>query len=79
MSSSPNPGGVIGPAFGRGCLLGLGLLVLFVAISGVLYLALLLTDLPENIRLLISIASGPILGTVIGLLVAWRLMNRPQS
>jgi len=79
MSNNPNPGGVIGPAFGKGCLLGLGLVVLFAAISGLLWLALLLTDLPENIRLLISIATGPILGTVIGLFVAWRMMNRRQA
>ena len=75
-SSGTGPGGVVGPAVGKGCLAGLGLLVLFVVISGLIYLVLGAFALADNIRLLVSIASGPILGTIIGLLIAWRIMSR---
>lgn len=64
---------------GRGCLLGLGLFLLFILIGGLVYLVLLAFDLPENIRMLIAIATGPIVGTVIGLLVAWRIVTRQQQ
>lgn len=80
MSSSgtPNPGSVLGPAVGKGCLAGLGLLVLFVLISGLTYLALLPLGLSENVHLLFTIATGPIVGTALGLLIAWRILRRQQ-
>ena len=53
------------PALGRGCLIGLGLALLFGALSYVFYLLLGMAGLAENIRLLIAIAGGPTVGTVI--------------
>jgi hypothetical protein len=61
----------IAPTLGKGCLAGLGLAVLFVAISGLAYLVLSQFDVPPNIVLLISIASGPTTGTMGTLVVLW--------
>jgi hypothetical protein len=60
------------PALAKGCLAGLGLVVLFAAIGGLAYLLLTVAGLPQNIVLLIAIASGPILGTVGLLVVVWQ-------
>ncbi len=70
MMSNSSPGwSVISPALGKGCLLGLGLAGLFFGLSALLYLLPGLSDLPSNIRLLIAIAGGPIIGTVIAFVV----------
>ncbi|GAB4469697.1 MAG: hypothetical protein Kow00124_05120 [Anaerolineae bacterium] len=70
MTSNNSPGwSAISPALGKGCLLGVGLAGLFFGLSALLYLLLGLADLPSNIRLLIAIAGGPILGTVIAFVV----------
>jgi uncharacterized membrane protein len=62
-------GSTIPPGLGKGCLAGLALAVGFLVISGLVYLVLSLASLPRNILLLVSIASGPILGNVIVLIV----------
>ncbi len=61
----------IAPTLGKGCLTGLGLAVLFVVIGGLAYLVLSQFDVPPNIMLLISIAGGPIIGTMGTLIVLW--------
>lgn len=62
-------GSMISPGLGKGCLAGLVLAAGFLVISGVVYLLLSPIGLPRNILLLISIASGPILGNLIVLIV----------
>ena len=79
MSNNPDPASAVATGVGRGWLLGLGLFLLFALISGLVYLALQPFDLPENIHMLIAIATGPIVGTVIGLLIAWRFVTRRQQ
>lgn len=54
---------VVRAALWKGCLGGLGLAVLFLVISGLTYLFLSQTSTPYNLVLLLSIASGPIIGT----------------
>ncbi len=46
----------------KGCLGGVALAVVFLLIGGIMYLLLSRVHLPRNIVLLISIASGPLLG-----------------
>ena len=46
----------------KGCLAGLGLVVVFFAISGLTYLVLNLIGLPHRMVLFLSIGSGPIVG-----------------
>lgn len=64
MSNEANPMGVVSTALGKGCLAGLGLAAGFFAISGLVYLLLGPLGLEANIRLLLTLLSGPILGTV---------------
>ena len=64
MSNDANPMGVVSAGLGKGCLAGLGLAVGFFAISGLVYLLLGPFGLERNIRLLLTIVSGPILGTL---------------
>ncbi|HEC23318.1 MAG TPA: hypothetical protein ENI95_10425 [Chloroflexi bacterium] len=61
--------GLVAGALGRGCLGGLGLALLFLVISGLMYLLLPLTGLPQNVVLLLAVASGPVIGTAIALTV----------
>jgi len=69
MSNNPSPWSSVQPALGRGCAIGLGLALLFVVLTAILYVVLGASGLPENIRLLIAIAGGPIGGTVIAFVV----------
>lgn len=52
------------PIMGKGCLAGFGLVVIFFVISGLAYLAISQFDLPQNLVLLVTVASGPIIGTL---------------
>lgn len=52
-----------------GCLWGLGIVLLFAAISGVTYLIGLRMDITDGVHLLLAFASGPICGTAIVVLV----------
>ncbi|GEM_PF-3061144 len=72
-------GSTLLPGLGKGCLAGIGLAVGFLAISGLVYLALSLTGLPRNIVLLVSLASGPILGNLIVLIVFLSRSKKVQS
>lgn len=77
-STTPVPGQFVVPAVGKGCLAGLALLVLFVGISGLTYLILKPFGLSENTHLFFTVLSGPLLGTIIGLIVGWRFLRRNQ-
>ncbi len=48
----------------KGCLGGIGLAIVFFIISGLTYLILIQVGLPRNIVLFITVASGPIIGTL---------------
>lgn len=56
-------------SLGKGCLAGLGLALVFIVISGTVYLILSSFDLPRNLLLLFSIASGPIIGNLIAITI----------
>jgi len=62
--SSFEPTRLVAEGMGKGCLAGIALAVLFFALSGVLFLLLGITGLQQNIRLLLTFAGGPILGTI---------------
>lgn len=79
MSSDPSPTGVVSGALGKGCLAGLALVVLYAAISGLVYLVLSWLGASPNLRLLIGIASGPIVGTVIALFAALYVVRRTAA
>jgi hypothetical protein len=70
---------VVTNSLGKGCLAGLGLAAIFVVISGVVYLLLSSFDLPRNLLLLFSIASGPIVGNVIVVFIFVIRSRRIQS
>ena len=61
----------------KGCLGGLGLVVVFFAISGLTYLLLVGTEISHNVVLVLSIVSGPAIGTF-GLLLPLYLRARRQ-
>lgn len=65
-------------ALWKGCLAGIGLVAVFLAISGLAYLVLSQTGLPRNIILLVTIGSGPIIGTF-GLCAILWVRARRQS
>lgn len=65
MSNEPTPVELTSRGLGYGCLAGFGLAILFFVISGVAYVLLGAAGLASNIRLLVALLSGPILGTVI--------------
>lgn len=52
-------------ALGRGCLAGLGLAVIFVLVSGLLYLAARSFGLEQGLALVIGIAGGPVVVSAI--------------
>jgi hypothetical protein len=79
MSSDASPTGIVGGALGKGCLAGLALVVLYTAISGLVYLALGWLGAASNLRMLVGIASGPIVGTVIALFVALFIVRRTAA
>ena len=68
-SNDSDAKGLVATALWKGCLGGLGLGVVFLLISGLTYLALSGMRLGHNILLLLTIASGPVLGTSILLAV----------
>jgi uncharacterized integral membrane protein len=70
---------VVTNSLGKGCLAGLGLAAIFVVISGAVYLFLSSFDLPRNLLLLFSIASGPIVGNVIIVFIFVIRSRRIQS
>ena len=51
-------------ALWKGCLGGIGLVLVFFAISGIAYLILSLAGLPQRTILFVSVGSGPIIGTL---------------
>ncbi len=59
----------------KGCLGGLGLVIVFFIISGLTYLLLSLARLSSGVILVVSIVSGPIIGTL-GVLVPLYLRAR---
>ncbi len=63
-------------ALGKGCLAGVGMTLGFFAISGLAYLLLGPLALPSNLRLLIAVASGPIVGTLAVLVIFLALSRR---
>lgn len=63
---------------GKGCLGGLALAVVFLGISGTAYLLMGMTDAPRRIALLVSVASGPILGTVLLIIFGFWLAARQK-
>jgi hypothetical protein len=71
MSNNVNPAGVVSAGLGKGCLAGLGLALLFFLISGGVYLALGAFSLERNIRLLFTFLSGPVIGTVLVVVVLY--------
>jgi hypothetical protein len=64
---------------GKGCLAGFGVAFAFFAISGLVYVLAGLFSLPENLRLLAAVASGPILGTGLFLLAALTISRRAAA
>ncbi len=48
----------------KGCLGGLGLVIVFFIISGLTYLVLSQAGLSSGVTLVVSIVSGPIIGTL---------------
>ncbi len=78
LNENPAPGGYTAPATGVGCLAGIGLGVAFVAISALAYVLLGLFSVPQNIRLLIAFACGPILGTAAAIPIALMFSRRAQ-
>ncbi|MBN1310423.1 MAG: hypothetical protein JXB30_03315 [Anaerolineae bacterium] len=63
----------------KGCLAGLGLALIFFAISGLTYLTLNLTGMPNRLVLFIAIGSGPIVGTLGICVVLWLRALRIQA
>lgn len=66
----------VAPAMGKGCLLGIGIGVLFFVVGAVVYLIAGLFPLPERIVLLLAIAGGPIIGTAITMIVLYQRVRR---
>nr|MBN1228633.1 hypothetical protein [Anaerolineae bacterium] len=76
MSNKQMPAGFVGKSFSTGCLYGLGMAVGFFVISGLVFLLIGPLGLETNIRMLVAVASGPILGTGILFLIALTLTRR---
>ncbi len=76
MSSNPRRAQIVAGALGKGCLGGIGLALAFLALSAATYGLLATLGLPYNLVLLLSVASGPILGTALLLVVAYRRAAR---
>ncbi len=79
MSRDPQAAGLVGSALGKGCLAGVGVALLFFVLSLLVYLLIGPFGLPPNVRLLITFASGPILGTGVVLVVFWAFVRRPPQ
>lgn len=76
MSPDPRAAGLVGVALGKGCLVGIGIALLFAVISLLVYVLLGPLGLPTNVRLLITFASGPTLGTGVVLAAFWLFSQR---
>ena len=63
----------------KGCLAGIGLVLIFFAISGLTYLTLNLTGMAHRLVLFLSIGSGPIVGTLGICIVLWLNALRAQA
>jgi hypothetical protein len=79
MWNNPQAAGTVGSALGKGCLAGLGLAVLFALISLMVYLLSGPFGLDQNVRLLLTFASGPVLGTILALAVFWLITRRMRQ
>lgn len=62
----------------KGCLGGVGLTAVFLGISAFTYFVMGFIDAPRNIVLLVSIASGPIIGTILLIIFAFWLASRQK-
>lgn len=69
----------VGAALGKGCLAGVGLALGFFILSVLAYGLLGPFGLPHNIRLLVAIASGPILGTLAVVVVFLMISRKAQQ
>ncbi len=78
MSNDLYVGRAVSSALGKGCLAGIGLALMFFAISLLTYLLTGLLSLPHHIRLLIATASGPVVGTLMITVLAWNLSQRSK-
>lgn len=58
-----DPSAVVRTGLLKGCLGGLGLVIIFFVIGGLTYLLLGTTTLSRNVILVLSILSGPVIGT----------------
>ncbi len=76
MSYDPRAAGLVGAALGKGCLVGVGIALLFAFISLLVYLLVGPLGLPSNMRLLITFASGPTVGTGVVLAAFWLFIRR---
>jgi hypothetical protein len=76
MSSDPSPEVLATRGLGIGCLAGFGLAITFIAISGLAYMVLGFLGLSQNIRLFFAVLSGPVIGTVLALLIWIAYSNR---
>ena len=76
MSNEPSPQLVTSRGLGIGCLAGFGLALAFIAISGLAYVVLGFLELSQNIRLFFSVLSGPVIGTILALLIWIAYSNR---
>ena len=77
-STDPDVRNAVGQAMGKGCLAGIGLVVGFFVIGALIYGLLSLVGVTGNIRLFVTVAGGPIIGTVIAFIVAMNI-NRRQA
>ena len=62
----------------KGCLGGVALTATFFGVSGLMYLLMQMTEAPRNIVLLVSIGSGPLVGTILLTAFAFWLASRQK-
>ena len=77
MSSNPCSAASIGVL--KGCLGGIALALVFLGISGGTYLIMSAVNAPSSVTLLISIGSGPIIGTFLLTLYSLRLTAKMRQ
>lgn len=70
---------IVRTALWRGCLGGIGMALLFLLISAITYVALNDSGLTYNLVLLLTIASGPVIGTCGVLGVLYLRATRAQT
>ncbi len=76
---SPNPTSAASVGVLKGCLGGIVLALVFLGISGAMYFLMSVTNAPRSLTLLISIGSGPIVGTFLLTLYALRLTSKMRQ